>query len=231
MEPIPIIVAIVLSYLVGSIPFGYLIVRIFKGIDIRKSGSGNIGATNVARVAGWAYGIVVFILDILKGVSGVYIGGFINWVGKIKVIPPMPSPSDYGIKVDVPLAIICGLTAIIGHLFPVWLRFKGGKGVATGLGVFLVLIPIPTIIAFGSWLVIVILLRYISVASMLAAISLPIAYLLMDKPDYKSILFIISCLVPILVIIKHIPNIKRLIKGTEPKVKFKRSNEDKPLNS
>lgn len=216
--------SIVISYFIGAIPVGYLIAKGIKGIDIRTVGSGNVGATNVGRVLGWYYGIVCFILDALKGIFAIlFVSGWNKWL----------SLSIYASYEDLTFYVICGIVAILGHLFPIYLKFKGGKGVATAFGVFMFFIPIPTVIASAIWLFSVLLFRYISIASILAAISLPIMIKIIGIPDripgysghYNLSLFIVSLTVSLLVIIRHIPNIKRLINGTEPRVSFRRKNE------
>jgi len=252
------IICALVGYLIGSIPFGYIIVKLAKGIDIRTVGSGNIGATNVARVLGLFGGVICFLLDLLKGLIPVIAA---NILFLLKILPP----TDWCDTNEVCVVIlqqysifypsIIGLSVILGHLFPVYLRFKGGKGVATALGVFLILAPSSTCIAVIFWILLVLIFRYVSLASILASISLPITYwfisfqqhLLKNANDifmtgwiswasdilpwvpFLPIMFM-CILAPILIIIRHIPNIKRLITGTEPKVNFKRSKDDKTLN-
>jgi len=222
------IICAVVGYLIGSIPFGYIIVRLVKGIDIRTVGSGNIGATNALRILGWPLGILVFVLDSVKGIVAMLLSSII--VGPV-VIPLCATSAEFIKEITLHdaenIIAIGGLSAIIGHLFPIYLKFKGGKGVATALGVFIVLIPTPTLITLGCWILLVIISRIISYASILSSIILPSTYVLIDKPEKWTALLIISMLVPILIITKHIPNIKRLIAGTEPKVNFRRSKDDK----
>src|ERR1700688_4255423 len=143
-----------LSYLLGSIPFGYLLVRIFRGQDVRQSGSGNIGATNVAR--SWpGLGLLTLLLDALKGLAAVALARTI----------------DPGTSV---LAGVAALSAILGHVFPVWLKFRGGKGVATGFGSFLILAPKTVLVAVAIFLAVVAAFRYVSLGSMIAVASLPL---------------------------------------------------------
>jgi glycerol-3-phosphate acyltransferase PlsY len=179
------------SYFLGSIPFGFLVGKV-KGVDLRKKGSGNIGATNVFRVVGKKEGIFVFVLDFLKGFL----------------------PVIYFSDISVLAGILALLGAIIGHMTTPVLRFKGGKGVATGFGGIVALMPLPALIAFGVWSILVAITRRISVGSLIAALSLPILYFYLSRPMFKSVLYI-SVLITILVFITHRKNIVRLIKGEE----------------
>ena len=185
------VLAFIGSYFLGSIPFGFLVGKV-KGVDLRKKGSGNIGATNVFRVVGKKEGIFVFILDFLKGFL----------------------PVIYFSDVSVPAGILALLGAIIGHMTTPFLRFKGGKGVATGFGGIVALMPLPALIAFGVWSLLVAITRRISVGSLTAALSLPILYFYLSRPMFRSVLYI-SILIAILVFITHRKNIVRLIKGEE----------------
>ncbi|MBI5779921.1 MAG: glycerol-3-phosphate 1-O-acyltransferase PlsY [Planctomycetes bacterium] len=222
------IICAVVGYLIGSIPFGYIIVKLRKGIDIRTVGSGNIGATNVVRIAGLPWGILCFLLDAAKGfLPTLYVIYNLTCSPRAEIVV---THGDFGgcTVIEMTSGAIIGLSLIIGHLFPVYIRFRGGKGVATALGVFLALTPEATIVSFIIWLVLFSLFRYVSVASIMAAVSLPISFgwITQSKYPIRSIweyyygLFIVCIIVAILVIIKHIPNIKRLIKGTEPKVRL-----------
>lgn len=230
----------VIGYLIGSIPFGYIIVKLKKGVDIRTLGSGNIGATNVGRVLGWPWGVLCFILDFLKGffaiITPAYLrrGGF-GYLAPFCYLKTAQGGTHIELSPDIVTKelllyfSISGFFAIIGHLFPIYIKFRGGKGVATAFGVFLVLMPIPSFIAFLFWLSIFLLLGYVSLASLIAAISLPISFALLDSSimgmkspyfsNYLTLLIMVS-LIFLLVVIKHISNIKRLIAGTEPKVKL-----------
>jgi glycerol-3-phosphate acyltransferase PlsY len=186
--------SIVIGYLLGGVPFGFIIVKILKGVDIRNYGSGNIGATNVVRVCGKGPGFLTFVLDVVKGFIPAF---FLKlYLGNI-------------------FGILGGLGAILGHSFTPYLKFKGGKGVATGLGIFLGLVPIPALIAFGAWGCLLLITKYISVASMLSGIALTIAVFIMSDDWW---LRIISLFAAIFVIARHKENIKRLIKGKEPKL-------------
>jgi len=211
------IFACLLAYLVGSIPFGLLIAKA-HGKDLRSIGSGNIGATNVARALGkrWAY--LCFLLDMLKGALPMLITG--NWrlvIGNYQL--PVTS---YQL-----LWLAVGCAAILGHIFPIYLKFKGGKGVATSLGVALGLWPYYTIcaaFAIAIWIVTVLIWKYVSLASITASVSFPLLLILVIilRPDWDFVslwpLLIAATAIPLMVIIRHRGNIKRLIAGTESKV-------------
>jgi len=194
------------SYLLGSIPFGYLAGRL-AGIDIRQAGSGNVGATNVVRVLGKKYGYPVFALDVLKGFAPVKIS--------MLMAPGLPqqwnSPEIFG--------ILAAISSVLGHLYPPWLKFKGGKGVATSAGALLALTPIATLIGVALWIVLFWLTGYVSLASMTAAIILPIVILVMRSQDSnkgKPLVYSAACVAAI-VIWRHRSNLSRLIRGTEPR--------------
>ncbi len=201
------IFGIVISYLVGSIPFGYVI-AIAKGVDVRKEGSGNIGATNVGRVLGRKFGAIIFVLDLLKGFVVVLL------------VPIFVSDIKFPPTSDKLLVILCGLCVLLGHAFPVYLKFKGGKAVATSFGVFIWLAPIPVAIAFGVWILTVIVSRYVSLGSMAGAIALMGGVIGMGSSPFGSgkYLTALSVAVAVLIITKHISNIKRIIAGTESRV-------------
>ncbi|MFN3531554.1 MAG: glycerol-3-phosphate 1-O-acyltransferase PlsY [Candidatus Brocadia sp.] len=193
----------VISYFIGSIPFGFLITKIVKGIDIRQIGSGNPGATNVSRILGKPYGILVFVLDMLKGFFPVFI---FDWFF-----------AGHGHSLPV---IFCGIGVICGHTFPVFLSFKGGKAAATGCGVFLWLAPLPLLISIAVWLLTVYISRYISLGSMLSSIALVTCLILLAKdPLGQGLpLTLLSIFISALLIIRHKSNIKRLLNGTETKI-------------
>ncbi|MHC4871568.1 MAG: glycerol-3-phosphate 1-O-acyltransferase PlsY [Planctomycetota bacterium] len=210
-EYLPIIIA----YFAGAVPFGLLVARIFKGIDIREHGSKNIGATNVLRVCGKKYGIPVLLLDALKGflpVAAVSIFGCFNTAeDKIPLI-----------------SALTAFAAVMGHTFPVYLKFKGGKGVATSAGAFLALMPASFGIAFAVFFVCVAITRYISLGSTLAAITIVISHHLIESEPYGKILpiTILAWLILLVVIIRHRTNYKRLLEGTENKLGTKKSEEE-----
>lgn len=188
--------AVVLSYVIGSIPNGLLIGKWMKGIDIRQFGSKNIGATNAYRVLGPWPAFCVFITDLAKGVAGVYIGSFL---------------------VGTPLAMIAGgIAAIAGHNWSMFLKFKGGRGVATGLGVIAVIAPKVTIIVFIVWALIVYFTRYVSLGSIVAAALVP--FLMWAFGEQQEFLYF-GIVAAVFVIVRHRPNIERLLKGEELKIK------------
>ena len=192
-----------LAYLIGSIPSGYLIVRATEGEDVRKTGSGGTGATNVSRSAGKGAGILTLILDVIKGVFVVFLAGILS-----DGLFPF---ADWTIA-------FAGVLAILGHIFPVWLRFRGGKGVATALGVFLMLEPIVVVIALVVFAITFALTRYVSLASLVAISSITIAILALTLFDPFELPNAIAALLSAgLVIFAHRANIQRLIAGSEPK--------------
>lgn len=206
---------IVIAYLLGSIPVGYLMVRRATGADVRASGSGGTGATNVSRRAGKKAGVLTLVLDALKGVLAVLIARAM-----------LASTSDVNLWVAA-----AGVAAIAGHIFPVWLRFRGGKGVATGLGVFAVLAPLATLAAVAVFLVVVWRTRYVSLGSIIAAATIPVAIALltlftrsggareMTNDDVLTPLLIASVVGSALIIFMHRANINRLLNGTENKLR------------
>lgn len=197
----PWLISIPLAYLLGSIPFGYLLVRIFRKQDIRTTGSGNIGATNVARSGAKGLGILTLVLDALKGFVAVVIAQHIA--------------APYGFPQAYDIAVAAALAAVIGHCFPVWLAFRGGKGVATALGVFFALVPLTTVLyLLAVFLVIVLITRYVSLASIVAAALFPL-FALPHAPAKTPILIAGYILIPLIVIAKHHQNIRRLLRGTE----------------
>jgi glycerol-3-phosphate acyltransferase PlsY len=194
------IVAVV-SYLLGSIPFGYLLVR--------QTGSGNIGATNVARSGAKGLGIATLVLDALKGALAVWLAALIaaskyNFCGDFIQHPCAPA---------LRLMAVAALCAVLGHVFPVWLRFKGGKGVATALGVFCVLFPKAILVALAIFILVVAITRYVSLGSILGAIAFPVAAYFMQDSDWLSLL--LASGVSLIIVLKHHQNIRRLLAGTE----------------
>jgi glycerol-3-phosphate acyltransferase PlsY len=192
----------VATYLLGSIPTGYLLMRLFRRQDIRSVGSGNIGATNVLRSGGKGLGAATFLLDMLKGSASVWIGGLLG----AHLLPAMPLRW---------VQALAALFAVLGHMFPVWLKFRGGKGVATGFGVFLVASPWAALAAISVFGIVLFLTRYVSLASILGAASFPLfAWLLVTgacPPFFVAVQFIVA----LLIILKHHQNIRRLLAGTE----------------
>jgi glycerol-3-phosphate acyltransferase PlsY len=205
--PHPVIL-LAIAYLLGSIPFGYILVRLFLHQDIRATGSGNIGATNVARSGAKGLGIATLALDALKGVAAVLL-------------------AKHFLPGNVEMATLAALFAILGHMFPVWLGFKGGKGVATALGVYLALSWPAALSALAVFAVILVLTKYVSLASILGALTLPVFFLIF-VPNHSAMITGCVCLISLLVIVKHHKNIKRLKSGSESRFgsgKSKASNE------
>ncbi len=185
----------IVAYLLGSIPFGYLIVRRRSGADIRETGSGGTGATNVSRRAGKAAGVLTLLLDAAKGCVAV-------------VIARAVSGDDWVIAA-------AAIAVLVGHIFPVWLGFRGGKGVATGVGIFLVLAPIPLLCAGVVFVAIVLLTRYVSLGSMTAAILIPV--LVVVRSDSRPLLTA-AVVGAALIVFAHRGNIQRLASGTESRI-------------
>jgi glycerol-3-phosphate acyltransferase PlsY len=199
----------VAAYLLGSIPFGYLLVRIFRGQDIRLSGSGNIGATNVVRSGAKGLGIATLVLDALKGALAV---GLASWFAASKYNDCGDFVAFHCVN-TLPFMSTAALFAVLGHMFPVWLKFKGGKGVATALGVFCVLFPKAVLVSLAIFILVVAITRFVSLGSILAAIFFPIAAYFLLKPDAVSLT--LSSLIALIVVLKHHQNISRLLAGTE----------------
>lgn len=193
--------AVAAGYFVGSIPTGFLVAKA-KGIDIRQVGSGNIGATNVFRILGKGAGVFVLLMDALKGVVPVI------WLA------PLCLHLDRSANLEW-MRIGAGIAAILGHNYTCWLRFKGGKGIATSAGAFLALTPKPLGIAFLSWVIFFMITRYVSVASIVAAIALPAATWMLP---YSLPLKVVTTIIGALAIYKHRANIQRLLAGTENRV-------------
>lgn len=191
----PWLISIPLAYLLGSIPFGYILVKTFRKQDIRATGSGNIGATNVARSGAKGLAIATLLLDLGKAYAAVKIAQHI-------------APGNYD------LAVAAAVAAILGHVFPIWLGFRGGKGVASALGVFLALTPASAIASLVIFVIIFALTRYVSLASILAAAALPL-FALHFLPHKTPLIVSGFLFISLLIIIKHHQNIRRLLSGTE----------------
>ncbi len=209
---------VILSYLVGSIPSSIIVSKLVRGIDIREHGSGNAGGSNVFRVLGWKFGILVILLDALKGALAVIIiARFYLDSFPFKNITPF---DDFTL-----VQIICGVTAVIGHIWTVFAGFRGGKGIATGLGVLIMLVTIDMALALGVFFIVVAVSRYISLGSLAAAVAVPLILVVrenifgVDIPGYNTVLpFCI--ILSLLVIYTHRKNIDRLINGNENKISF-----------
>lgn len=197
-------ISILIAYLLGSIPFGYLLVRIFRKQDIRSTGSGNIGATNVVRSGAKGLGIATLLLDCGKAFAAVKIAQHL-------------APGNYD------LAVIAAVAAILGHVFPVWLKFRGGKGVASALGVFLALSWPAGLIVFGVFVVVFLISRYVSLASIIASALLP-PVALYFIPQHTRVVVAGLIFIPLLIIVKHHGNIRRLLAGTENRFGSKKAS-------
>lgn len=211
------------SYLLGSIPFGYLLVRIFKGEDVRRTGSGNIGATNVARKSP-ALGLLTLFLDALKGSTAVAIGIILSpslertavWQIPWRQVLPASSPSFAA------SAALAALFAIAGHVFSIWLKFRGGKGVATGLGAFAMIAPKAVLLSALVFLLLVIAFRYVSLGSIAAVAAFPNIALALREYGNDPVALSLMALASVLIIVKHYSNIIRLLARTENKLGSKR---------
>lgn len=200
------VIVVIVSYLLGSIPFGYLAGRM-AGIDIRNCGSGNVGATNVIRTLGKGYGYPVFALDFLKGLGAV----------KMSILIATRMQSEW--NPPEMFGIVAAISSVLGHSFPVWLGFNGGKGVATSAGALFGLAPVAALVGVAIWIVTFWLTRYVSVASIAAAAALPFVILITTwlSRTTGKLLFYSSVCLAVVVIWRHRSNLSRLIHGTEPR--------------
>lgn len=220
------LVFIVLAFVIGSIPFG-LIVGKLRGVDVRQHGSGNIGATNVARTVGYKAGLTVFVLDALKGFVPTFAAGW--WMGLI----PGSVLSNHITASSAWLWLLVMVMAVLGHMYSPWVGFKGGKGVATGLGALLGVFPyltIPAAGAFALWVCIALIWRYVSAASIAAAMSLPLLVFVTvvavaaargpAPPRHRAMLpfYLVTAAMAVLVVVRHRSNIRRLVAGTESRI-------------
>ncbi|MEX0608679.1 MAG: glycerol-3-phosphate 1-O-acyltransferase PlsY [Balneolaceae bacterium] len=221
-----LLIVLFISYLLGSIPSSLWVGKLVKNIDIRQHGSGNAGTTNTFRVLGWKAGVSVFILDFLKGfVASFWVSQlvFVIDIGNGPIAPP-------GWEADAFLMITCGLMSVVGHVFPVFASFKGGKGAATACGMLFGIEPISISIAFGIFILIVLTTRFVSLASITASFIYPISILIMQYGfgyyvDGSIIIF--ASFVAAGIIIKHKANIRRLIDGTENRANIYGNREKK----
>jgi glycerol-3-phosphate acyltransferase PlsY len=196
--------AALIAYLLGSIPFGFM-AGLIAGVDVRKHGSCNIGATNTLRVLGKKYGYPVFVADVLKGFLAVRIA---LWLARFD-----PSTGYF-------IGILAAFFVVVGHAFPAWLRFRGGKGVAAAAGACFGLVPLATLIAILIWIVIFFIFRYVSLASIVAAVALALGALFLGYAA-DPILLTFTCLIAALIILRHSSNIVRLFQGREPRFERK----------
>ena len=198
----------VAAYLLGSIPFGLILARLFGGTDVRKQGSGNIGATNVARVVGPLAGILTLALDAAKGAVAVLIAERLS--------------ND-----SATWMMIAAIAALLGHCYPIWLNFKGGKGVATAAGIFLVLSPLAFLGSITLFLLVAIFWRYVSLASLSAAAAMPLLIYLLWAPHHAPppVITFGTLAVALLIVYKHDANIQRLVQGEEPKFSLSKKKD------
>lgn len=204
-----IFLTILIAYLMGSIAFSVWVGQIFYGIDVREYGSGNAGATNTIRVLGLKAGIPVLLLDVLKGFFAVYL---------VHVIPGVPNSTD--------VKIILGIASVLGHIFPVYVGFRGGKGIATLLGVVIAIHPYAALLSIATFAVVFIITRYVSLSSMLASLAFPF-WIIFKYKETELSMIIFSVAVAILVLITHQKNIERLINKEESRISFsKKGNND-----
>jgi glycerol-3-phosphate acyltransferase PlsY len=218
-----ILLTLVLSYLIGSIPASVWAGRLFESVDVREHGSGNAGATNTFRVVGWQAGVVAMIVDLGKGLVAAGVVPFLVGVEGI------PHPGLVPWEAEVVLCIAAGLAAVVGHIFPIWAGFRGGKGVNTSAGVLLALTPQTTLMVLGLFLVVLLASRYVSLASMTAAVAFPSAvavrrYLFgIDRLDPSLLFFGLFLCAAVLV--AHRSNIRRLLSGNENRIRSFRPAE------
>ncbi len=204
------VISVVLAYLAGSIPSAVWAGKVFHGIDVREHGSGNAGATNTVRVLGWKTGIPVLVFDLFKG-----------WLAAM--LPRFLEAAPAGSEQIMVLQIVCGLAAIVGHVFPVFAGFRGGKGVATTFGVLLALQPLLTLTCAGIFLLVLFISGYVSLSSMTAVAMFPVLLVTLFRTP-SILLIIFSIVVAVAVIVTHAKNIRRLLKGEEKK--FIRKKKD-----
>lgn len=214
---------IILSYLVGSIPTSIIVSKLNRGIDIRDYGSGNAGGTNVMRVLGWKQGVLVIILDAMKGVLAVVVIARLHY-GTMPFTNATPF-DDFTL-----IQIIAGIAAIIGHVWTIFAGFRGGKGIATALGMLLMITTVDMLIAVGVFILVVSISRYVSLGSIIGAIAVPLALIIRENifnvniPNYSTLLpFVI--LVTLIVIFTHRKNVVRLINGDEHKLSFSKKKK------
>jgi glycerol-3-phosphate acyltransferase PlsY len=189
------IALVVVAYVSGSLPTAYLLVRLMTGKDVRATGSGNVGGTNALRTAGWKVGVAVTAIDVVKGALPVWLMSRFN-------------PESVWVAAAM-------LAAVLGHCYPVWLKFRGGKGVATCFGAFLVIAPFSALAALGLWIVVLVIWRWVALASMVASAAFPLILKLTDHPDMVTLVAVSAAAV--IIILRHSSNIRGILSGTEAK--------------
>jgi acyl phosphate:glycerol-3-phosphate acyltransferase len=194
------------AYIIGSVPNAVWIGRVLYGIDVREHGSRNAGATNTIRVLGWKAGLPVFLLDALKGSIAVSLARIYGYY--------IPGTNDF-----VTFQVLLGAFAVIGHIFPVFAKFKGGKGVASLFGMILAIVPIPTLIALGIFMITLFITRYVSLSSIVSGFAFPLLIMFVFKTTMQS-LIIFSLIVTVLLLLTHQKNIERLLRKEESKATF-----------
>jgi glycerol-3-phosphate acyltransferase PlsY len=215
-----LVTIIVLSYLIGSIPNAIIVSKWTKGIDIREHGSGNAGGANVMRILGWKHGLLVILLDAFKGVLAVVVIARLHY-------GPIPFNNITPFDDFTLVQVIAGISAVVGHIWTIFADFKGGKGIATALGMLLMIITVDMLIALGVFVIVVTISRYISLGSLIGAVSVPLSLVIrenifhVDIQGYNTLLpFIIA--VSLLVIYTHRKNVVRILNGTEDRLNFKK---------
>jgi glycerol-3-phosphate acyltransferase PlsY len=190
------LILVLLSYLLGSLPTALLVVRLMTGEDVRRKGSGNIGGTNALRAAGWKAGVAVTLIDVGKGALAVILMRRFN-------------PESGWVAAAM-------MAVVVGHCYPVWLKFRGGKGVAAGFGAFVVIAPLSALAALAVWFLVLFVSRWVALASMVASAVFPLALKLIDKPDMVTLISVSAAAV--LIIFRHSSNIRKMLAGEEVKV-------------
>ncbi|HEX37609.1 MAG TPA: glycerol-3-phosphate 1-O-acyltransferase [Candidatus Cloacimonetes bacterium] len=220
--------ALLISYLLGAIPSGFILGKLIRKIDIRDHGSKNIGATNVLRILGVVPGIISLVFDFFKGFLALEIGRYLLLRScKTTILGCNPCFNYSNPQIFQFSLVAIGIVAIIGHIYPIFLNFKGGKGMATGGGVFVNLLPIPSIIAFCVFILVAAISKYISLASLSAIITFFIVELIRNIPGFQEYpLLILTTLIAALIIFRHKENISRLRRGEEHKITFRKKTKE-----
>lgn len=210
MQPALPFSLLVLSYLIGSIPFSFLVVRLFAGADIREHGSRNVGATNVARTFGKLPGLMALLLDLVKGYGAVMVA---RWITALPQWPLAATPDGSPLHSRAFWIALCGLLAVLAHMFPLWLGFHGGKGVATGTGVFLAIDPLALAAGALVFLIVLLATRFVSLASIVSSASIPVFLRFLTHQTFWTIA--VSVVIATAIVLKHHSNIARLAQRQE----------------